>query len=115
MKPSITLTAGSKGKWTAIEDSQLKDAVQTHGDKDWSAISALVPGRTKVQCLSRWHTNLNPSIARTPPGRLGKWTEDEDSELKDAVQSTVGRIGPQSPLWFLIEREISVIADGIIP
>jgi hypothetical protein len=84
--PSIALTGGSKGKWTAAEDSKLKDAVQTHCGKDWAAISALVPGRTKSQCSSRWNDTLDPNIDR-PSGRKGKWTEDEDSKLKDAVQT----------------------------
>jgi hypothetical protein len=39
----------SKGKWTAVEDSQLKYAVRTYGDgdKDWVAISVRVSRRTK--------------------------------------------------------------------
>jgi hypothetical protein len=62
----------------------LKDALQTHGDKDWVAIAALVPARTKSQCCSIWHDFLDPSIDRTP-GRMGTRAEDEDSRLKDAV------------------------------
>jgi hypothetical protein len=42
------------GKWADAEDLKLKDAVQTHGGKNWDAIAALVPGRTKRQCQSRW-------------------------------------------------------------
>jgi hypothetical protein len=42
----IALTAGRTGKWAEDEYIGLKDAVQTHGDKDWAAITALVPGRT---------------------------------------------------------------------
>jgi myb proto-oncogene protein len=95
LKPSIALTAGHKGKWTTVEDSKLKDAVQTRGDKDWAAISALVPGRTKGQCNSRWHKTFHPSIILMA-GRAGKWAKDEDSTLKDAVQTKgVKRIGPQ--------------------
>jgi hypothetical protein len=30
------------------------DAVQNMGDKDWEAISALVPGRTRAQCRKIW-------------------------------------------------------------
>jgi hypothetical protein len=41
------------GKWTPDEDSKLKDAVANHNGEDWAAISALVPGRTKIQCTSR--------------------------------------------------------------
>jgi hypothetical protein len=86
LKPSIALTPGRKGKWTAVEDNKLKDAVQTHGDKDWAVISALVPGRTRSQCNSRWHKSFNPSIVLTA-GRTGKWAEDEDIKLKDAVHT----------------------------
>jgi hypothetical protein len=47
LAPSIALTAGRTGTWEEDEDSKLKEAVQTHGDKDWVTISLLVPGRTK--------------------------------------------------------------------
>jgi hypothetical protein len=47
--------------WTEDEDSKLKIAVQTHGGKDWAAIAALVPSRTKIQCHDRWHNALDPS------------------------------------------------------
>jgi hypothetical protein len=39
------------GKWTKEEDSTLKDAVEKHNYENWAAISALVPGRTKQQCV----------------------------------------------------------------
>jgi hypothetical protein len=91
LNPIITLAAGREGKWTADEDSKLKDAVQTHGGKDWATIAALVPGRTRLQCRSRWHFALDPSIDRTPPGRTGKWTEGEDMKLKDAVHTHGGK------------------------
>jgi myb proto-oncogene protein len=85
LDPSIALTAGSTGTWTEDEDLQLKDSVQTHGGKDWGAIAVLVPGRTKMQCLGRWHNALGPSITLTN-GRTGiKWTDDEDIQLEYAV------------------------------
>jgi myb proto-oncogene protein len=90
LDPSIALTAGRGGKWTADEDTKLKDAVQIHGGKNWNQIAALVPGRTKEQCGNRWHNALDPSIALTA-GREGKWTEDEDTKLKDAVQTHGGK------------------------
>jgi hypothetical protein len=86
----FTSSARGYTKWTAVEDSKLKDAVQTHGDKDWGAISALVPGRTRRQCWHRWYDILDPIIALTA-GRKGKWTEDEDSKLEDAVQTHGGK------------------------
>jgi myb proto-oncogene protein len=83
--------AGRTGKWAEDEDIKLKDAVQTHGGKNWDAISVLVPGRTRMQCHNRWQNTLDPSIDRAPPGRSGKWTEDEDSKLKNAVQTHGGK------------------------
>jgi hypothetical protein len=81
---------GRTGKWTEDEDSKLKDAVQTHGDKDWVTISALVPSRTKKQCYNKWHDSLDPSIDRKPE-HTGTWTEDEDIKLKNAVQTHGGK------------------------
>jgi hypothetical protein len=51
LNPSIDRKPpGRSGTWIEDEDSKLKDAVQMHGGKNWGAISALVPGRTKNQC-----------------------------------------------------------------
>jgi uncharacterized protein (DUF2237 family) len=86
LDPSIALTAGRTGRWTADEDSKLKGAVQMHGDKNWVVMAALVPGRTKFQCCRRWRDVLDPSIALTA-GRTGKWTADEVIKLKGAVQT----------------------------
>jgi hypothetical protein len=52
---NIERASGRIGKWAEDENSKLKDAVQTHGDKDWAAIAALVPGRTRMQCKSKCH------------------------------------------------------------
>jgi myb proto-oncogene protein len=79
------------GKWAEDEDSKLRDAVQRHGGKNWDDISALVPGRTRNLCKSRWHNALDPSIDQTPPGRTGEWAEEEDIKLKDAVQTHGGK------------------------
>jgi hypothetical protein len=86
LDPISGRASGRKGKWTEDEDSKLKDAVQTHSDKDWGVISGLVPGRTRTQCWCRWKDALDASIKRTN-GRTGKWAEDEDCKLKDAVQT----------------------------
>jgi myb proto-oncogene protein len=84
---SIDLVNRRTGIWTAFEGSKLKEAVQTHGGKDWAVISALIPGRTKKQCNNRWHhDNLGCNIV-SASRRTGKWVEDEDSKLKDAVQT----------------------------
>jgi myb proto-oncogene protein len=78
------------GNWEKDEDIKLKDAVQAHGGKNWGAIAALVPSRTITQCSSRWHNVLGLSIVRTNE-RTGKWAEDEDSKLTDAVQTHGGK------------------------
>jgi hypothetical protein len=78
------------GTWTEDEDSKLEDAVKTHGGKNWVVITALVPGRTRNQCYSRWHNVLDPNINRAT-GIKGAWTENEDSKLKDAVQRHGGK------------------------
>jgi hypothetical protein len=66
LNPNIKLTAGRTGPWTASEDIKLKGVVHTHGGKDWIAIAALIPGRTKIQCSRRWHATLKHSIDQTP-------------------------------------------------
>jgi hypothetical protein len=91
LDPSIDWANRNTYKSTAVEDSQLKDAVQTHGGKNWVAIAALVPGRRRQQCHNRWKAALDPSIDRTPPGRTGKWTEDEIIKLKDVMQTHGGK------------------------
>jgi hypothetical protein len=78
------------GKWTGIEDSKLRDAVEKHGDKDWAAVALLVSGRTKIKCYNRWFEALDPSINRTKR-RTGKWPADEDSKLKTAVETHGGK------------------------
>jgi hypothetical protein len=87
-----------KGHWTLKEDSKLKSAVTNTSKKkwgneyktDWAAVAALVPGRTRRQCWHRWKNGLDPSIDRVN-GRTGKWAEDEDSKLKEAVQTHGGK------------------------
>jgi hypothetical protein len=39
---------------TDYEDKKSRDAVLAHGGKDWLAIVALIPGRTRLQCKERW-------------------------------------------------------------
>jgi myb proto-oncogene protein len=90
LDPSIDRANERTGKWTTDEDSKLKDAVQTHGSKNWGAIAALVPGRTLKQCNHRWHHISDTSIDRAN-GRKGKWTEAEDSQLKHAVKTHDGK------------------------
>jgi hypothetical protein len=90
LDPSIYQMIGNTGKWEEVEDIKLMDAVQKHGGKDWVAIAALVPGRTRIQCCARWHNSLDPSIDKMS-GRSGKWKEEDDIKLKSAVQKHGGK------------------------
>jgi hypothetical protein len=96
-QPNAVATRAT-GSWTPEEDAQLTVAVANASKKkygkehktDWVAISASVPGRTRTQCNRRWQDVLDPSIDRVS-GRAGKWAEDEDNVLKDAVQIHGGK------------------------
>jgi hypothetical protein len=90
LDPTIDRTNKRRGKWAEDEDIKLKDAVQTRGAKNWPAIAALVPGRTKNQSYDRWHNVLDPRINRAN-SRVGIWAEEEDIKLKDAVQTHGGK------------------------
>jgi myb proto-oncogene protein len=72
------------GKWTADEDIKLKDAVHTHGGKNWNAIAMLVPSRTKKQCGNRWRDISDPNIGGANR-RTGKWAVAEVAKLNNAV------------------------------
>jgi myb proto-oncogene protein len=92
LDPSIDRATELKGVCcTAVEDSKLKDAIQTHGGKNWAVIAALVPGRTERQCRDRWNDALYPSIALTVRRACITWTVDEDIKLKDALRMHGGK------------------------
>jgi hypothetical protein len=83
----------NKGKWTAQEDAKLAQAVKEHGDNNWVAVAALVPGRRNDQCRHRWTVFLGPSMTTTTttmtmttPRNEGQWTAKEDATLTDAVK-----------------------------
>jgi hypothetical protein len=87
---NIGRVSGRKGRWTADEDSRLKDAVREYGGKNWGRIAAMVPGRGEHQCRHRWNDFLDPTIGAESGGK-GKWTEVEDSRLEDAVRAHGGK------------------------
>jgi hypothetical protein len=86
----IARASGRTGKWTKDEYFKLKKAVEAHGGKNWGAISALVPGRTKKQCWNKWKDVLDPNLG-TVSGRKGKWTAVEDSWLTEVVRKYGGK------------------------
>ena len=66
-------------RWSPEEDVLLREAIVKFGDGKWSLISQCVPGRTPMQCSTRWQGALNTSIHK------GKWEADEDEILVKAV------------------------------
>ncbi|KAJ8607098.1 hypothetical protein MRB53_040534 [Persea americana] len=66
-------------RWTPEEDQMLKDAISKHGDGKWSLVSACVPGRTPMQCSTRWQGALNTAIHK------GRWDKEEDAILIKSV------------------------------
>jgi hypothetical protein len=61
LDPSIVRISGRTGTWLTEEDDKLVSAVEKHNGKNWVEIAALVPGRTKRQCMDRWHKVLDTS------------------------------------------------------
>jgi hypothetical protein len=109
LNTNIDPTMAQAGR-TADEFKKIKDAQLTHGCKDWASIVALVPGRTRNQCSSRWHSVLDPSIdgangltgkgvepvTVTQPNAglaraTGSWTLQEDAKLTSAVTNSQKR------------------------
>jgi hypothetical protein len=68
-------------RWTEEEDRLLFEAVELHGPHKWSLISKHIPGRTPVQCSTRWLGALNPHVHK------GRWSPEEDDALTMAVKS----------------------------
>jgi myb proto-oncogene protein len=79
---SLDPTNGKKvGKLTPEEDAKVTKAVKKHGN-EWAAVSAMVSGRTNVQCRDRWVHTLDRANGKIP----GKWTPEEDAKLTKAAK-----------------------------
>ncbi|KAJ3064677.1 Myb-like DNA-binding domain protein, partial [Quaeritorhiza haematococci] len=68
------------GPWTRTEDLFLRTLVEKYKVGRWTDIASKMPGRTARQCRQRWMEYLNPKITK------GKWMEEENALLKEAVQ-----------------------------
>jgi hypothetical protein len=78
-------------KWTREEDEMLRHAISVHGTSKWSLVASLVPGRTAMQCSTRWQGALNTAIHK------GKWEPEEDRILIAAVEKWRAEHLPRSP------------------
>jgi hypothetical protein len=79
--PSAAASRAPRRPWKGEEDGKLAEAVKKHGN-DWVAVAAMVPGRTRGQCLKRWTQSLDPSNGK----KAGKWKPEEDGKLAEAVK-----------------------------
>uniref|UniRef100_A0A1A7WAY0 Myeloblastosis oncogene n=1 Tax=Iconisemion striatum TaxID=60296 RepID=A0A1A7WAY0_9TELE len=66
-------------KWTQEEDENLKILINNFGRKDWKTIASFLPGRTELQCMSRWNKHLGPEIIK------GNWTKEDDEKITEMV------------------------------
>ena len=73
-----------RGPWSAEEDARLQVAVAAY-EHSWVEVAALIHGRNNEQCRDRWMDKLSPKIVK------GKWTEEEDRTLLEAV----AELGPR--------------------
>lgn len=73
------------GAWTAEEDAKLRLAVNAFGNS-WTEVAEVIAGRNNEQCRDRWSDKINPTLGR------GKWTDEEDKLLLEAV----GNLGTSS-------------------
>ncbi|XP_062230320.1 transcription factor MYB77-like [Phragmites australis] len=64
-----------KGSWTPEEDELLRRAVERHGARNWSVISAEIPGRSGKSCRLRWCNQLSPGVERRA------FTPEEDAVI----------------------------------
>ena len=85
-------------RWTPAEDELLKDAIAKHGDGKWSLVSACVPGRTPMQCSTRWQGALNTSIHK------GRWDPEEDAILIKSVS--------EWQAWHIAEANKEALKSG---
>lgn len=81
-KASSLNTSKSRKKkklFSKEEDSNIIQAINKYGDKNWNIIASFVPGRTQRQCRERWYKFLCPTINHS------NWTQQEDQLLLQKV------------------------------
>ena len=74
MDDNITYTQRKSKSWTPEEDYILLQKSKENNYKNWRHIASFLPGKTGVQCSSRYK-RIRPGL------NMGAWTKDEDKEL----------------------------------
>lgn len=88
-------------KWTAEEDTILRELIKMYGENDWRHLAKNMERRNPRQCRERWQNYLNPNL------NIGKWTREED-ELILAKREELG------PKWTLISKFFVNRTDAMI-
>ncbi|KAJ1677473.1 Myb- protein B, partial [Spiromyces aspiralis] len=116
-----------KGRWTKDEDRRLLDLIKEHGTQ-WVTISRILGTRSERQCRQRWIYTLrirqlyeqspqrqkgggSVSAARSslPQLRRGRWTKEEDEQLRRIVKELGGY---PVPSWVLVSQRLGTRTDS---
>jgi hypothetical protein len=96
LEPSL-----KRGSWSEEEDERLRVAVSVYGNS-WTDIAPLISGRSSEQCRDRWTDKIRPYVSK------GKWTEEEDQNLLDAVEAL------SASKWTEISQRVGGRTDSMV-
>eukprot|EP00904_Undaria_pinnatifida_P009688 jgi/Undpi1/584/HiC_scaffold_10.g04048.m1 len=82
-----------KTRWSAVEDTKLKDSVDAHGSGNWKQVAEDIQGKTDMQCFHRWTKVFNG-------GTKGPWSPEDDARVAELV----GQIGAKK--WSCIAAQL---------
>lgn len=103
-QPSATLShAPTNTKWTVGESVRLKQIIDAIGIMSgWESVAELMGNRTATECKKHWAKNYI---------RHGKWTVEEDEQLREAFTNTNGVLEATNR-GFLVNDEDAVCKAG---
>jgi hypothetical protein len=109
---NIERGSGRTGKWTAVEDIKLKDALQTHGGQDWCLMAWLVRVERTCSVVPDGVLTWIPISTRQRHVRVdGQQTRTKSERMR--YKHMVARTGLKLPQRFWVERKNSVGEDGV--